>query len=70
MVLRWKGLFFMIFAGRNYLEFAFSIGYDDWNEDFCVRLIVPFLLVSFGYEFDQQERFTNNQEVWKDADDQ
>ena len=51
MVFRWKGFFFMIFAGRNYLEFTFSIGYDDWDDDFRVRLIVPFLLVSFGYEF-------------------
>ena len=60
----------MIFTGRNYLEFTFSIGYDDWNDDFRVRLIVPLLLVSFGYEFHQQDRFVVYQEVWEDADEQ
>lgn len=70
MVFRWHGFFFMIFTGRNYLEFAFSIGYDDWNDDFCVRLIVPLLLVSFGYEFHHENRFAAYQEVLEDADEQ
>ena len=53
MVFRFHGFFLMLFCSRSYLEFSFSIGYDDWNKDFAVRLIVPFFLVSFGYEFQQ-----------------
>lgn len=63
MVFRFHGLFLMLFCSRSYLEFSFSIGYDDWNKDFTVRLIVPFFLVSFGYEFLQAEILTMMQEV-------
>ena len=45
MIFRFHGFFLMLFCRRNYLEFSFSIGYDDWNKDFAVRLMVPFLLV-------------------------
>ena len=46
MIFRFHGFFLMLFCRRNYLEFSFSIGYDDWNKDFAVRLMAPFLLVS------------------------
>lgn len=62
MVFRAHGFFFMIFAGRNYLELSFSIGYDDWSEDFAVHITIPFLMLSFGYEFNQMELLANRQE--------
>ena len=59
----------MLFCRRNYLEFSFSIGYDDWNKDFAVRLMVPFLLVSFGYEFQQAEILAMMQEDVENGDE-
>ena len=50
-------------------EFSFSIGYDDWNKDFAVRLMVPFLLVSFGYEFQQAEILAMMQEDVENDDE-
>lgn len=69
MVFRFRGFFFMLFCSRSYLEFSFSIGYNDWNKDFAVRLIVPFFLVSFGYEFLQDEMLTAMQEVVENDDE-
>lgn len=69
MVFRFHGFFLMLFCSRSYLEFSFSIGYDDWNKDFAVRLIVPFFLVSFGYEFLQDEMLTAMQEVVENDDE-
>lgn len=63
MVFRFHGFFLMLFCSRSYLEFSFSIGYDDWHKDLAVRLIVPFFLVSFGYEFQQDEILAMMQEV-------
>ena len=68
MIFRFHGFFLMLFCRRNYLEFSFSIGYDDWNKDFAVRLMVPFLLVSFGYEFQQAEILAMMQEDVENED--
>ena len=69
MVFRFHGFFLMLFCSRSYLEFSFSIGYDDWNKDFAVRLIVPFFLVSFGYEFQQAAILAMMQEVVENDDE-
>lgn len=69
MIFRFHGFFLMLFCRRNYLEFSFSIGYDVWNKDFAVRLMAPFLLVSFGYEFQQAEILAMMQEDVENDDE-
>lgn len=51
MIFRFHGFFLMLFCRRNYLEFSFSIGYDDWNKDFAIRLMVPFYWSSSAMSF-------------------
>ena len=51
MVFRFHDFYFMLFFSCKYRAFEVYFGFDDWNEDIVVHLMIPFVRIFFGHEF-------------------
>lgn len=50
MIISKYGFRFMVFTGRCYMGVLIQIGYDCWSHVIGVKIDLPLVLISIGYE--------------------